>query len=76
MVTYDKENVTVSRLMGRINHEFNDIVVESIHRHLAGKFCIDIFVAEGSRERIRELLRRIRGIHGVYIVKHVFIPMD
>ncbi len=76
MVTYDKENTSISRLMGRLNHEFNDIVVESIHRHLAGKYCIDIFVTEGERERIKELLSRIRGVHGVYHVKHMFIPVE
>ncbi len=75
MVTYDKDNISVSKLMGRLNHDFNDIVIESIHRHLGSGFCVDIFIAEGDRERVKELLSKIRGIHGVYHVKHMFIPV-
>ncbi len=76
MITYDKDNTSVSKTLGRLNHDFNDIVIESIHRHLGNEYCIDIFIAEGSRDRVRELLSRIRGIHGVYHVKHMFIPME
>ncbi len=76
MVTYDKDNTSVSKTLGKLNHEFNDIVIESIHRHLGNEYCIDIFIAEGGRDRVRELLSRIRGIHGVYHVKHMFIPME
>ncbi len=75
MVTYDKDNVSVSKIITKLNHEFNDIVIESIHRHLGSGFCVDIFIAEGDRERVRELLSRIRGVHGVYHVKHMFIPV-
>jgi len=75
MITYDKDNISVSKVVSRLNHEFNDIVIESIHRHLGSGFCVDIFIAEGDRERVRELLSRVRGIHGVYHVKHMFIPI-
>ena len=76
MVTYDKNNTAISRVMSKLNHEFNDIVIESIHRHLGGNFCIDIFITEGRRERVMELLSRIRGLHGIYHVKQMFIPIE
>jgi len=76
MVTYDKDNTSLSRIMGKLNHDFNDIVVESIHRHLGGNFCIDIFITEGDKQRVMELLSKIRGLHGVYHVKHMFIPFE
>ncbi|HIE36754.1 TPA: CopG family ribbon-helix-helix protein [Candidatus Geothermarchaeota archaeon] len=76
MITYDKDNLSVSKVISRLNHEYNDIIIESIHRHLGNEYCIDILIAEGERERIADLLRKVRGIHGVYHIKHMFIPLE
>ena len=75
VVTYIRGHDGVDRRLSDLKHEFNDVVVESIHRHLGRNYCIDIFIAEGPMERIRVLIGRIRGIHNIDRVKALFIPM-
>lgn len=75
MVTYVKGHNNIDRRLSELKHEFNDVVVESIHRHLGKKYCIDIMIAEGPLERIRILIGRIRGIHNMEQVRALFIPL-
>ncbi len=75
MVTYIRGRDGVDRRLSELKHEFNDVVVESIHRHLGKKYCIDIMIAEGPIDRIRVLIGRIRGIHNIEQVKALFIPL-
>jgi len=58
-----------------VRHEFDDVVVENVHRHIGEKYCLEIFIAEGSHQRILDLIGRIRGMRGIQQVKALFMPL-
>ncbi|MDI6805395.1 MAG: CopG family ribbon-helix-helix protein [Candidatus Bathyarchaeia archaeon] len=32
--------------MTEVRHEFDDVVIENVHRHIGEKYCLEIFIAE------------------------------
>ncbi|MBS7653082.1 MAG: CopG family ribbon-helix-helix protein [Candidatus Bathyarchaeia archaeon] len=75
MVTSDYKDEEVDLRIGEIRHEFDDIVVENIHRHIGQRYCLEILLAEGDYKRILDLIGRIRGIRGIDQVRTMFIPI-
>ena len=61
--------------MSEVRHEFDDIVVENVHRHIDRQYCLEVFIAGGNYRRVRELIGRIRGMRGILEVKAVFLPL-
>lgn len=75
MVICEYEKREVDRRVTDTRHEFDDVVVENIHRHIDKKYCLEILIAEGNASRILDLIGRIRGMRGIYQVKAVFMPL-
>lgn len=75
MATCEFERRDVDLRMTKIRHDFNDVVVENIHRHIEEKYCVEIFIVEGETSRILTLLSKLRGIHGIYQVKSILLPL-
>jgi len=70
---YAKRDVDLR--MSEVRHEFDDIVVENVHRHIDKQYCLEVFIAGGNYRRVRELIGRIRGMRGILEVKAVFLPL-
>lgn len=75
MVISDYNRRDVDLKLSDVRHEFDDIIIENIHRHVDQKYCIEIFIAEGENSRIRELIGRIRGMRGIQQVKAVYMEL-
>ncbi|MEN2975111.1 MAG: nickel-responsive transcriptional regulator NikR [Candidatus Caldarchaeales archaeon] len=75
MITCDYDRKDVDMRMTEVRHEFDDIVIENIHRHIGQRFCLEIFIAEGDNNRILELISRIRGMRGIQQVKAMFMQL-
>ena len=75
MVTRDYARKNVESKISELKHEFDDVVVESLHRHIDKKYCLDIFIAEGDYKRILDLVGRIRGMKGLQQITTMFIPL-
>jgi len=75
MITCDYARKDVDLKVGEVRHEFDDVVVENVHRHIGEKYCLEIFIAEGSHPRILDLIGRIRGMRGIQQVKALFMPL-
>ena len=75
MITCDYERKEVDMRVGEIRHEFDDIVVENIHKHIAKRYCLEIFIVEGEPKRIMDLVGRVRGMRGIRQVKAMFMPI-
>lgn len=75
MITCDYERTDIDLRIVEVRHEFDDVVVENVHRHIEKKYCLDIFIAEGDSQRILELISRIRGMRGIQQVKALFMDM-
>ena len=75
MITCDYERKDVDLKIGEIRHEFDDVVVENVHRHIGQKYCLEVFIAEGNYQRILDLIGRIRGMRGIQQVKAMIMPL-
>jgi CopG family nickel-responsive transcriptional regulator len=67
-VLYDKSLQRAS--LAILQHRFDEIRT-SIHTHLERSNCLQIFVAEGTTARLKELLTEIRRIRGVKQIKFI-----
>ena len=75
MITCDYARKDVDRRVSEVRHEFDDVVVENVHRHIEKKYCLEVFIAEGNLPRILDLVGRIRGMRGILQVKAIFMPL-
>jgi len=75
MITCDYARKDVDLKVGEVRHEFDDVVVENVHRHIGEKYCLEVFIAEGNHQRILDLIGRIRGMRGILQVKALFMPL-
>jgi CopG family nickel-responsive transcriptional regulator len=58
-----------------LRNEFEDVIVENLHRHIENEYCIDVFLAQGEQKRISTFVGRVRGMRGVREVKSIFLPL-
>ena len=75
MMTCDYARRDVDLKMSEVRHEFDDVVVENVHRHIDDKYCLEIFIAQGNSDRIRDLIGRVRGMRGIQQVKALFMSL-
>jgi len=75
MITCDYARRDVDLRMTEVRHEFDDVVVENVHRHIDDKYCLEIFIAQGKNKRILELIGRVRGMRGIQQVKALFMSL-
>jgi CopG family nickel-responsive transcriptional regulator len=75
MITCDYARRDVDLRMSEVRHEFDDVVVENVHRHIDDKYCLEIFIAQGENKRILDLVGRVRGMRGIQQVKAMFMSL-
>jgi CopG family nickel-responsive transcriptional regulator len=75
MTTCDYARKDVDYRITETRHEFDDVVVENVHRHIGEKYCLEVFIAEGSYPRIVDLIGRIRGMRGIQQIKALFMTL-
>ena len=75
MITCDYARRDVDLRMMEVRHEFDDVVVENVHRHIDDKYCLEIFIAQGENKRIIDLIGRVRGMRGIQQVKALFMSL-
>lgn len=75
MITCDYARRDVDLRMTEVRHEFDDVVVENVHRHIDDKYCLEIFIAQGKNQRILDLVGRVRGMRGIQQVKAMFMSL-
>jgi CopG family nickel-responsive transcriptional regulator len=75
IITCDYARRDVDLRMTEVRHEFDDVVVENVHRHIEDKYCLEIFIAQGKNERILDLIGRVRGMRGIQQVKAMFMSL-
>jgi len=75
MTTCDYARKDVDLRITEVRHEFDDVVVENVHRHIGEKYCLEVFIAEGNYQRILGLIGRIRGMRGIQQIRAMFMPL-
>lgn len=58
-----------------LRSDFEDAVVENLHRYIEDEYCLDVFLVQGEHKRVLDFLGRVRGTRGVQQVKTIFLPL-
>ena len=58
-----------------LRNEFEDVVVENLHRYIENEYCVDVFLVQGDHTKILDFLGRVRGMRGIQQVKTIFLPL-
>jgi len=72
-VVYNHEAVGVDEELTDIQHCFLDIVVASMHIHLDREKCMLVIAVRGDSGRIRDFVKKISCVKGVYIAKPLLL---
>ena len=75
MITCDYERKDVDLRLTELRHEFDNVIVENIHRHIRDEYCLEIFIAEGEHRDILQLVGRVRGMRGIREVQAMFMRL-
>jgi CopG family nickel-responsive transcriptional regulator len=70
------ERHDIEKRISKLRHEFNNLVIEDIHRHIGEKYCVEIFHTEGKNSEISNLIGRIRGIKGIIQLKYTIVSLS
>ena len=74
-VIYNHGQPGIDEKLTRLRHEFNALVTGNIHIHIQQKYCLEIFVTEGTQSSIMGLIGRIRSTRGIIAAKYVTVPL-
>ena len=58
MVTCDYERKDVDLKMTELRHEFDDVVIENVHRHIGEKYCLDRSTAKKAAALLHSRMQR------------------
>ena len=75
IIVSDFERHDVEKKLSKLRHDYNNLIIEVLHRHIGEKYCIELFLAEGKNVEVSNLLARIRGIRGINQVKYTILPL-
>ncbi|MFH0749277.1 MAG: nickel-responsive transcriptional regulator NikR [Candidatus Bathyarchaeota archaeon] len=75
MIICDYARRDVDLKITEVRHEFDDLVIENVHRHIDEKYCLEIFIAQGENQRMLDLMGRVRGMRGIQQVKAMFMQL-
>jgi CopG family transcriptional regulator, nickel-responsive regulator len=73
---YQKNRPHLDETLLQLRHEYDDIVEGNLHIHVGHYSCAEIFVTEGSSERVSYFIGRIRAIKGMEQVKYSVVPLS
>jgi CopG family nickel-responsive transcriptional regulator len=75
-VLFDFETTTVEERMMHLRHEHEDLVASNFHSHVGNRYCMELFVLEGSLEDISAFVGKIRATKDTLTVDYSVIPVD
>lgn len=62
------------RRVAALKHDYGDIVRTMLHTHVQGDDCVEVFVVEGSAQRVDRFFSGLTALRGVHLVRRTAIP--
>ncbi|MFB6135956.1 MAG: CopG family ribbon-helix-helix protein [Halobacteriaceae archaeon] len=75
-VVFNYETTTVEERLMQLRHEYEALVTSNVHNHVGSRYCMELFVLEGSLEEVSEFVGRIRATQDTLTVDYSVIPVD
>ncbi|MFD1569315.1 CopG family ribbon-helix-helix protein [Halorubrum laminariae] len=75
-VLFDYETTSVEDRMMRLRHEHEGIVASNFHSHVGSRYCMELFVLEGSLDEISAFVGKVRATKDTLTVDYSVTPVD
>ncbi|RLE84238.1 MAG: nickel-responsive transcriptional regulator NikR [Thermoprotei archaeon] len=75
VVIYEYKEGYVSKRLTGIRHEFDDIIIGSLHVHV-NNYCTELLIARGEAKAVLRLISVIRGIRGLSSFRYLSVPLE
>lgn len=72
-VMYDVEDKSCSDRISELHHENDDLVKGALHHHFEEGSCFDIWIVEGSAEKLIGMIENLKAIKGTRHVGKVLV---
>jgi len=83
-IIYNREDTKIENKLAAVRHDFDHILIETLHRHLErscgcgevrAHYCFELLIAEGRVAEVTTLIRKVRSIRGIGKVSHGLVPI-
>ncbi|MEM3663668.1 MAG: nickel-responsive transcriptional regulator NikR [Candidatus Jordarchaeales archaeon] len=68
-IIYDHDVKGLEESITDIQHEYNDMVIATVHAHLTRSDCMEVVIVKGKAERIKEFSEKLMSNRGVKQLK-------
>jgi len=75
-VLFEYGSSGVENEVTHLRHEYESLIVSNVHGHVGERYCMELFVIEGSLEDVSEVVSSVRTVDGVLTVDYSLQPID
>ena len=75
-VLFDYQSTDVEHRMMSLRHEHDDLVASNVHNHVGDRYCMELFILEGTLEEISAFVGRVRATQDTLSIDYSVMPVD
>jgi len=75
-VLFDYQATDVEQRMMALRHEHDDLVASNVHNHVGDRYCMELFILEGSLADISAFVGRVRATQDTLSIDYSVMPVD
>ena len=75
-VLFDYETTNVEERMMHLRHEHDELVASNFHSHVGNRYCMELFILDGSLEDISTFVGKIRATQDIVSVDYSVNPVE
>ena len=75
-VLFDYETTSVEERMMGLRHDYEGLIVANFHSHVGSRYCMELFVLEGSLADISTFVGKVRATADTLTVDYSVTPVD
>ena len=75
-VLFDYETTNVEERMMHLRHEHDELVASNFHSHVGNRYCMELFMLDGSLEGISTFVGKIRATQDTVSVDYSVNPVE
>ncbi len=65
-LVYDHHRPQLAERLTALQHDNTDLVISTLHAHLAHDLCLEVIVLRGPADRLQKIASQLRGMKGIY----------
>ena len=75
-ISFDYDLLSVEQRLLDLRHEHDDLVASNFHSHVGNRYCMELFILDGSLEDISTFVGEIRATQDTVSVDYSVNPVE